>query len=98
MEVSHHASELDPSSVLGFGSALALLDSVEEVARLLTGAFRSMGLADLQAVVLKDEVGGGPRVYGSVGMSPLPDPVIEELQQLEQADAGTSADGGGTGS
>ncbi|MFB6099585.1 MAG: GAF domain-containing protein, partial [Salinibacter sp.] len=62
------------------------------------GAFRSMGLADLQAVVLEDEVGGGPRVYGSVGTSPLPDPVIEELRQLEQADAGTSTDGGGTGS
>ena len=53
MELSHHTSDLNPSSVLGFGSALALLESTEEVARLLTGALRSMGLADLQAVVIE---------------------------------------------
>ena len=81
MELSHHTSDLDPSSVLGFGSALALLNAPEEVARLLTGALRSMGLADLQAVVLDDAVEGGPRVLGSAGVRSLPEPVADELQQ-----------------
>jgi len=81
MELSHHTSDLDPSSVLGFGSALALLDSTEEVARLLTGALRSMGLADLQAVVLEDPVEGGPRVLGSAGVRSLPESVADELRQ-----------------
>ena len=69
MEASHHASDLDPSSVLGFGSALALLDAADEVGRLLTGALRSMGLADLQAVVLSD---GHPMPEGF----PLHDPTM----------------------
>jgi len=82
MELSHHTSDLDPSSVLGFGSALALLKSTEEVARLLTGALRSMGLADLQAVVIE---GGDdePRVFGSVGARPLPDPVVDALRRQD---------------
>ena len=81
MEASHHTSDLDPSSVLGFGSALALLDSTEEVARLLTGALRSMGLADLQAVILEADADGAPCVLGSVGARPLPDPVADELRR-----------------
>ena len=81
MEASHHSSDLDPSSVLGFGSALAMLDSADEVGRLLTGALRSMGLADLQAVLLTSEA-EAPRVLGSVGTRPLPDAVVEELRQL----------------
>jgi len=95
MELSHHTSDLDPSSVLGFGSALAMLDSTEEVARLLTGALRSMGLADLQAVVIETS-DDKPRVFGSVGVHPLPEPVAEELQQcVANHSAGTE---GGTGS
>ena len=82
MEISHHASELDPSSVLGFGSALAMLDSQEEVARLLTGALRSMGLADLQAVLLGEESEEQPPVYGSVGTAVLPDSVVDELRRV----------------
>ncbi len=83
MEVSHHTSDLDPSSVLGFGSALALLESTEEVARLFTGALRSMGLADLQAVVIEGTADGEPRVFGSVGARPLPDPVVDALRQQD---------------
>jgi PAS domain S-box-containing protein len=81
MEASHYTSDLDPSSVLGFGSALAMLDSTEEVARLLTGALRSMGLADLQAVVLDPDADAGPRVFGSLGTHPLPAPVVDELRR-----------------
>ncbi|MCS3698672.1 PAS domain S-box protein, partial [Salinibacter ruber] len=92
MEASHHTSDLDPSSVLGFGSALALLDSTEEVARLLTGALRSMGLADLQAVVLDRSVEDAPRVLGSIGARPLPDPVVDELRRgVPFADDGHTA-------
>ncbi len=78
MELSHRTSDLDPSSVLGFGSALSMLDSTEEVARLLTGALRSMGLADLQAVVIEGD-DEGSRVFGSVGAHPLPDAVVDAL-------------------
>ena len=85
MEASHHSSDLDPSAVLGFGSALALLDGPDEVGRLVTGALRSMGLADLQAVVLTGPVQEAPRVVGSVGTRPLPDPVIDELRDLGAA-------------
>jgi len=81
MEASHHSSDLDPASVLGFGSALAMLDSADEVGRLLTGALRSMGLADLQAVVLTME-SEPPCVLGSAGTRPLPDAVVDELRQL----------------
>ena len=81
MEASHYTSDLDPSSVLGFGSALAMLDSTEEVARLLTGALRSMGLADLQAVVLDPDADAGPRVFGSLGTRPQPEPVVDELRR-----------------
>jgi len=96
MELSHHTSDLDPSSVLGFGSALAMLDSTEEVARLLTGALRSMGLADLQAVLIDDPETAETRVFGSVGVHPLPEPVADELQQcVADRSAGTE---GGTGS
>jgi PAS domain S-box-containing protein len=96
MEISHHASELDPSSVLGFGSALSMLDSVAEVARLLTGALRSMDLADLQAVLLEAEADEARRVFGSVGTAPLPDPVVDELRRAagERA-AGASGEKGG---
>ncbi|WP_103029484.1 GAF domain-containing protein [Salinibacter altiplanensis] len=94
MEASHHTSNLDPSSVLGFGSALALLDSTEEVARLLTGALRSMGLADLQAVILTGTDGEAPCVLGSTGTHPLPDPVVDELRHGlpfdDAADEGTA--------
>ncbi|MFB6230197.1 MAG: GAF domain-containing protein [Salinibacter sp.] len=96
MELSHRTSDLDPSSVLGFGSALALLDSTEEVARLLTGALRSMGLADLQAVVMERGPDDDPRVFGSVGPHPLPDSVVDALCREEEILApGT---GSGTGS
>ncbi len=81
MEASHYTSDLDPSSVLGFGSALAMLDSTEEVARLLTGALRSMGLADLQAVVLDSSADDPTRVFGSLGTRPLPGPVVDELRR-----------------
>ena len=81
MEASHHSSDLDPASVLGFGSALAMLDSADEVGHLLTGALRSMGLADLQAVVLTME-SEPPCVLGSAGTRPLPDAVVDELRQL----------------
>jgi len=73
MESSHYASDLDPSSVLSFGSALPLLESAGDVARLLTGTLRSMGLADLQAVVLGEALDAGPQVVGSVGTAALPD-------------------------
>jgi len=95
MEASHHASDLDPSSVLGFGSALALLDAADEVGRLLTGALRSMGLADLQAVVLSDVLEEGPAVVGSVGTRTLPDAVVCELRRVaENVSLGASGDGG----
>ena len=95
MELSHHTSDLDPSSVLGFGSALALLDSTEEVARLLTGALRSMGLADLQAVVLEDTVEGEPRVLGSAGVRSLPESVADELRQWTTGPDAPSGEGTG---
>jgi len=94
MELSHHTSDLDPSSVLGFGSALALLDSTEEVARLLTGALRSMGLADLQAVVIEAAAYEEPRVFGSIGARPLPESVVDELRGWT-TDRAEQADGGG---
>ncbi len=81
MDLSHYTSDLDPSALLGFGSALTLLDDPAEVGRLLTGALRSMGLADLQAVVL-DLDGASPEVVGSLGATPLPDPVVDELRAL----------------
>lgn len=83
MEPSHYASDLDPSSVLGFGSALTLMEDPNEVGRLLTGALRSMGLADLQAVVLSDVLCDGQHVVGSVGTKALPDAVVEELRRIE---------------
>ncbi len=95
MELSHHTSDLDPSSVLGFGSALAMLDSTEEVARLLTGALRSMGLADLQAVVLTNEEDDEPRVFGSAGARALPDSVVDALRQWAP-NASADADGSGS--
>jgi len=95
MELSHHTSDLDPSSVLGFGSALALLDSTAEVARLLTGALRSMGLADLQAVVLEDAAEDGARVFGSAGVHSLPEPVADELRRWTTGpDAPSNGDAG----
>jgi len=84
MEASHFSSDVDPSSVLGFGSALAMLDSVEEVARLLTGTVRSMGLADLQAVILTSPSSEGPDVFGSMTTRELPEPVRRELQALPE--------------
>jgi PAS domain S-box-containing protein len=96
MEASHHASDLDPSSVLGFGSALALLDTADEAGRLLTGALRSMGLSDLQAVVLGDALEEGPAVVGSVGTKPLPEAVVCELRRLA-ADVSMAASNGGPG-
>lgn len=83
MEPSHYASDLDPSSVLGFGSALTMLESPDEVGRLLTGALRSMGLADLQAVVLNEVLCDGGEVVGSLGTKELPDAVVHELRQIE---------------
>ncbi|PQJ35363.1 hypothetical protein BSZ35_12820 [Salinibacter sp. 10B] len=83
MEPSHYSSDLDPSSVLGFGSALALLDSSDEVGRLLTGALRSMGLADLQAVVLNETLDDGPLVVGSAGTKALSDSALQELRTVE---------------
>jgi len=95
MEPSHYASDLDPSSVLGFGSALAMLNAADEVGRLLTGALRSMGLADLQAVVLNDAFDEGGTVVGSVGTSALPEAVVDELRRIEEEVAlGASAGGG----
>jgi PAS domain S-box-containing protein len=95
MEASHHASDLDPSSVLGFGSALALLDTADEAGRLLTGALRSMGLSDLQAVVLGDALEEGPAVVGSIGTQTLPDAVVCELRRIaEEVSLGASGEGG----
>ncbi|MFB6248826.1 MAG: PAS domain S-box protein, partial [Salinibacter sp.] len=82
MEISRSQSELDPSSVLGFGAALALLDSMEGVAELLTGAVRSMRLADLQAVILDGD--GEPQVVGRLGPDPLPESVVTELRAISQ--------------
>jgi len=82
MEPSHHSSDLDPSSVLGFGSALAMLDSADEVGRLLTGALRSMGLADLQAVVLAEASDEESRVVGSLGTQPLSASIVDELRAI----------------
>ncbi len=96
MEPSHHSSDLDPSSVLGFGSALALLDSADEVGRLVTGALRSMGLSDLQAVVLTCPEEKTTRVVGSVGTHPLPDAVVEELRPLGCEFASDAKEGGGS--
>ena len=95
MELSHHTSDLDPSSVLGFGSALAMLDAPEEVARLLTGALRSMGLADLQAVVMEGAAEDGPRVYGSAGVRPLPEAVVDELSRWTTHASGQAGDDAG---
>ncbi len=83
MESSHYASDLDPSSVLGFGSALTLLENPGEVGQLLTGALRSMGLADLQAVVLNEVLCDEGRVVGSVGTAALPEGIVEELRRIE---------------
>jgi len=85
MEPSHYTSDLDPSAILGFGSALALLDTAPEAGRLLTGAFRSMGLADLQAVVFAGASGNDSEVVGSLGTRALPDAVVEELRRLPNA-------------
>jgi len=94
MEASHHASDLDPSSVLGFGSALALLDTADEAGRLLTGALRSMGLSDLQAVVLDSVLDEGPAVVGSLGTQALPEAVVHELRRIaEDASLGASDNG-----
>ena len=95
MEASHHSSDLDPSSVLGFGSALALLDAADEVGRLLTGTLRSMDLADLQAVVLTAPENEPTQVVGSLGTRALPDAVINELRALG---SDLSLDPGGMGS
>ncbi len=84
MEPSHHSSDLDPSSVLGFGSALAMLDSADEVGRLLTGTLRSMDVADLQAVLLTGASDEEPMVLGSTGTASLPPAIREELQALSQ--------------
>ena len=81
MDLSHYTSDLDPSALLGFGSALTLLDDPAEVGRLLTGALRSMELADLQAVVL-DTDAPAPEVVGSLGAKPLSDSVIDDLRAL----------------
>jgi PAS domain S-box-containing protein len=81
MESSHHSSDLDPSSVLGFGAALPLLEAPEEVGRLLTGALRSMGVSDLQAVLLRGADGAPAQVVGSLGTRSLPAAVEEELRQ-----------------
>jgi PAS domain S-box-containing protein len=85
MEASHHSSDLDPSSVLGFGAALPLIESAEEVGRLLTGALRSMGISDLQAVVLPGDTDASAAVVGSMGTAPLPDAVTAELRRLQTA-------------
>jgi len=85
MEPTHYTSELDPSSVLGFGSALTLLDSAADAGRLLTGALRSMGLSDLQAVVLTGPVGKDGQVVGSIGTRALPSAVVQELRALPTA-------------
>lgn len=82
MESSHLASDLDPSSVLGFGSGLAMLGSSNEVGRLLTGAVRSMGLADLQAVILTVPPENEPQILGSLGTETLSDSVCEDLRHL----------------
>jgi PAS domain S-box-containing protein len=95
MEASHHASDLDPSAVLGFGSALALLDTADEAGRLLTGALRSMGLSDLQAVVLDSAFDEGPAVVGSLGTQALPDAVACELRRIA-ADASLGASDNGS--
>ena len=84
MEASHHSSDLDPSSVLGFGAALPLIESAEEVGRLLTGALRSMGISDLQAVVLRRSSDESGSVVGSMGMSPLTDDVAAALRHLQE--------------
>ena len=91
MESSHYASDLDPSSVLSFGSALPLLEEAGEVGRLLTGAVRSMELADLQAVVLGETLDAGPQVVGSVGAAALPEPLCEELRRVEAEEPGPAS-------
>ena len=95
MEASHHSSDLDPSSVLGFGAALPLIESAEEVGRLLTGALRSMGISDLQAVVLRGDADGAATVVGSTGMAPLADDVAAALRHL-QAQISMDAEQAGT--
>jgi PAS domain S-box-containing protein len=95
MESSHYASDLDPSSVLSFGSALPLLEDAGEVGRLLTGTLRSMGLADLQAVVLGEALDAGPQVVGSVGTAALPEAVVADLRRVEaEGSVPASAEGG----
>ena len=93
MDLSHYNSDLDPSALLGFGSALTLLDDPAEVGRLLTGALRSMELSELQAVVLDDDSAASD-VVGSVGAKPLPASVIEELRTVR---AEGPTDEGGVG-
>lgn len=72
----------DASSILGFGAALAQVDSRAEVARLLSGAMPAVVPAALQAVVLHGTAQAAAVVQGQLHGKPLASDAADELRQL----------------
>ncbi len=70
---------INPYSILGFGAALALIDSEEEIARLTIGAITSILPAPLRAVVLQGAIAGEMRIFGQFRNAPLEEALRREI-------------------
>ncbi len=73
---------INPYSILGFGAALALIDSEEEIARLTIGAITSILPAPLRAVVLQGAIAGEMRIFGQFRNAPLEEALRREIEDF----------------
>ena len=73
---------IDPYTLLGMSSALALVDSDEDIARLTAGAVTSTLALPFGAVVLCDDTEPTGRVFGQLNNAPLKDDLAQELASL----------------
>ena len=73
---------INPYSILGFGAALALIDSEEEIARLTIGATPSILPAPLRAVVLQGAIAGEMRIVGHFRNAPLEEALRREIEDF----------------
>ncbi|MFQ5641678.1 MAG: sigma 54-interacting transcriptional regulator, partial [bacterium] len=78
----HNSTSSDPYSILGFGAALALIESVEEIARFTAGAITLAFRVQLGAVVLENATGGEMSVSGQFRNAPLGEALAKEIKNF----------------
>ena len=76
----HNPSLISPYSLLGFGAALALVDTEKDVGRLTAGAAIAGLRTPLGVVVLQGQKALPKRVFGQLGDKPLEEIFAEEIE------------------